>query len=45
MQIRIVEYARAHLSLIGRFKTSHLWALFKTSHDVMHFVSSDTTLQ
>jgi hypothetical protein len=28
----------------GRFKTSHLWALFKTSHDVMQVGSLNTTL-
>ena len=28
------------VALTGRFKTSHLWALFKTSHDVMQLMSS-----
>src|SRR6516165_10083054 len=28
------------LGVTGRFKTSHLWALFKTSHDVMQLMSS-----
>jgi hypothetical protein len=26
------------IRVTGRFKTSHSWALFKTSHDIMQFV-------
>jgi hypothetical protein len=33
-------YCEGHITVIGRFKTSHSWALWKTSHDVMGFVSS-----
>jgi hypothetical protein len=34
------EAVSASHTVIGRFKTSHSWALWKTSHDVMGFVSS-----
>jgi hypothetical protein len=36
---QLVFIPKKPLSVTGRFKTSHLWALLKTSHDVMGFVS------
>ena len=42
------EFAKrlhARMVVTGRFKTSHLWALFKTSHDVMQIGDLRTTLQ
>jgi hypothetical protein len=32
---RFVPHAEHPPSIIGRFKTSHSWALCKTSHDVI----------